>query len=79
MEAEGTMREQPDSDVDVLEELVEKTARQGDQDGFDVIGDGVREVCEGLDLGTLPSLQPVLTEADYSLKGELADKAEVLL
>src|ERR1700737_4376219 len=52
---------------------------EGDEDGVEVVGDGVAETDESVDAGAPGPLQPLLEQLERFLKGKLEDKAEVLL
>src|SRR2546427_10350736 len=79
VEAEGTSGEQPDAGVDGLDQGVREAVLQGDQDGVDVVADGVAEALEGVDAGVPGPVQPELKEVNRLLEGKLEDEAEVLL
>jgi len=79
VEPEGTAGEQSDAGVDRLDEGVGKPVLKGDEDGVDVVGDGVTEADEGVNAGTPCPLHPLFKEQDGVVEGQLKDESEVLL
>src|SRR5437660_2674426 len=79
VEAEGSAGEQPDARVDRLNERVGETVLERDQDGVEVVGNGVAEPHEGIQARAPGPLQPLLQELDRLLQRELEDQAQVLL
>src|SRR3989442_10563874 len=79
VEPEGASGEQPDAGVDGLDQGVREAVLEGDQDGVDVVADGVAEALEGVDAGVPGPVQPELKKVESILEGELEDEAEGLL
>jgi hypothetical protein len=79
MEPEGPPGEQPDAGIDGLDQGVGEAVFEGDQNGVDVVADGVAKALEGVDAGVPGPVQPELKKVDRLLEGELKDQAEVLL
>src|SRR2546430_157573 len=79
VEAEGSPGEQPDACVDRLHERVGEPVLERDQDGVEVVGNGVAEPHEGIQARAPGPLQPLLQELDRLLQRELEDRAQLLL
>ena len=79
VEPEGSTGKEPDASIDRLDERVREAVLEGDEDGVNVVGDGVAEAHEGVDTGTPGPLHPLLQEFDRLHEGELEYEAEVLL